>query len=88
MYDQHGREINYLRLSVTGRCNLSCFYCMPDADSKPCGGTDLLTHEEMCRLCEMFAVYGGIKKIRLTGGEPLVKDDTTDLIRFLNKSLL
>jgi cyclic pyranopterin phosphate synthase len=72
MIDAHGRKVNYLRLSVTDRCNLRCRYCMP-ADGVP-----LLPHGEILRYEELFlvartAVSLGIEKIRVTGGEPLVR---------------
>ncbi|RNC65251.1 MAG: GTP 3',8-cyclase MoaA [Desulfuromonadales bacterium] len=72
LIDSHGRRINYLRLSVTDRCNLRCRYCMP-AD-----GVDKLTHDAILSYEELFqvaraAVAIGVEKIRITGGEPLVR---------------
>ena len=72
LYDNHGREINYLRLAVTDRCNLRCFYCMPEEGIKYVPRTDLLTYEEMLRLLGVVAEMG-INKIRITGGEPFVR---------------
>lgn len=72
MVDRFGREINYLRLSVTDRCNLRCRYCMPESGicKKQCA--DMMTEEEMIQAVEAAAALG-IKKVRITGGEPLVK---------------
>ncbi len=72
--DKHGRKINYLRLAVTDRCNLRCFYCMPEEGIDWLGRSELMTYEEMLRLCAVF-VSMGIEKIRLTGGEPFVRKD-------------
>jgi cyclic pyranopterin phosphate synthase len=70
--DSHGRRINYLRLSVTDRCNLRCQYCMP-ADGVPkLSHSDILSFEELQRIAEQ-SVALGIEKIRITGGEPLVR---------------
>lgn len=70
--DRHGRNINYLRLAVTDRCNLRCFYCMPEEGIDWLGRKELMSYEEMLRLCAVF-VPMGIQKIRLTGGEPFVR---------------
>ena len=72
IYDNHGREINYLRLAVTDRCNLRCFYCMPEEGIKYVPKDDLLTYEEMKRIVALVAKLG-ISKIRITGGEPFVR---------------
>ena len=70
--DRHGRTINYLRLAVTDRCNLRCFYCMPEEGLDWLGRQELMTYEEMLHLCSVF-VKMGIEKIRITGGEPFVR---------------
>ena len=72
MVDNYGREINYLRLSVTERCNLRCRYCMPENGICKKSHDAMLTEEEMIRAVEAAASLG-ITKLRLTGGEPLVK---------------
>lgn len=77
--DNHGRTINYLRLAVTDRCNLRCFYCMPEEGLDWLSRKEILTFEEMLRLCSLF-VKMGIEKIRITGGEPFVR---TDIMQFL-----
>jgi molybdenum cofactor biosynthesis protein A len=80
LYDNHNRTINYLRLAVTDRCNLRCFYCMPEEGIKYLPKKALLTFEEIERLVSLLAGMG-ISKIRLTGGEPFVRTDLMDLIR-------
>ena len=82
MIDTHGRNIDYLRVSVTDRCNLRCRYCMPAE------GISLLRHEDILSFEDIFeitkaAVKMGIKKVRLTGGEPLVRRGIVDLVRLL-----
>ena len=84
LIDKFGREINYLRISVTDRCNLRCIYCMPSCGiiSKP--HEDLLSFEEIARVVRAAARLG-IDRIRLTGGEPLVRKGLVGLVRSLNK---
>ena len=72
LYDSYGRTINYLRLSVTDRCNLRCMYCMPAAGIPAVQHKDVLSYEELLRVSEA-AVAIGVEKIRVTGGEPLVR---------------
>jgi len=72
LIDSHGRRINYLRLSVTDRCNLRCSYCMPPEGVPLLQHGDILEYEELYRLASE-AVALGIEKIRITGGEPLVR---------------
>src|SRR5690606_25744259 len=79
IYDNHGRPINYLRLAVTDRCNLRCFYCMPEEGIRYLPKKELLTYEEMERLAQVLAGMG-VNKIRITGGEPFMRKD---LINFL-----
>ena len=80
LFDNHGRPINYLRLAVTDRCNLRCFYCMPEDGIRYMPKKDLLTFEEITRLISIVASLG-ITKVRLTGGEPFVRTDLMKLIR-------
>jgi molybdenum cofactor biosynthesis protein A len=80
LFDNHGRPINYLRLAVTDRCNLRCFYCMPEEGIRYLPKKDLLTFEEIHRLISLMASMG-ITKVRLTGGEPFVRTDLMNLIR-------
>ena len=80
MRDNFGREINYLRISVTDRCNLRCRYCMPaDGFSNIIPREQILSFEEIVRITQAAARLG-ISKIRLTGGEPLVRHGIVDLI--------
>lgn len=72
MKDYLNREINYMRLSVTDRCNLKCFYCRPSDDNDFLPYEDLLTYEELLKLIQM-ALELGITRFRLTGGEPLLR---------------
>ena len=81
--DSQGRTINYLRLSVTDRCNLNCSYCSPLNKNKALH-KDILSYEEMIRLAKLYA-ENGIEKIRLTGGEPLMRKDLYFLISELKK---
>ena len=80
IFDNHNRPINYLRLAVTDRCNLRCFYCMPEEGIKYLPRKALLTFEEIERLITIMASLG-ITKVRLTGGEPFVRTDLMKLIR-------
>ena len=80
LYDNHGRLINYVRLAVTDRCNLRCFYCMPEEGIKFLPREDLLSYEEMLRMIRLLADMG-IEKVRLTGGEPFVRRDLMGFVR-------
>lgn len=80
MIDKIGREIEYLRLSITDRCNLRCQYCMSERNMNFLPKDELLTVEEIKRLVKIFSKIG-IKKIRLTGGEPLVRKNFTDILK-------
>lgn len=82
MRDSFGREIRYLRLSITDRCNLRCRYCMPDEGVPPTAHDDLLRYEELLRIASA-AVSLGIDRFKVTGGEPLVRRGCTDFIRAL-----
>jgi GTP 3',8-cyclase len=74
LYDNHGRQLRYLRLAVTDRCNLRCFYCMPEEGLQFSKRSQVLTYEEMIRLVNILAGLG-ISKVRITGGEPFVRKD-------------
>lgn len=80
MIDNYKRKIDYIRISVTDRCNLRCFYCMPKEGVKPLKHVDILTFDEIVRLCRCFAEFG-VNKIKLTGGEPLVRKNLVGLVR-------
>jgi len=85
MIDRFGRTISYLRVSVTDRCDLRCFYCMSE-DMTFLPKADLLTLEELDRLCSAF-IARGVKKLRLTGGEPLVRRNLMSLVRSLSRHM-
>jgi GTP 3',8-cyclase len=85
MVDPFGRTIRYLRVSVTDRCDLRCFYCMSE-DMTFLPKADLLTLEELDRLCSAF-IAKGVRKLRLTGGEPLVRRNVMSLVRSLSRHL-
>ena len=83
MLDQYGRSIDYLRISVTDRCNLRCRYCMPEpVDAVQ--HADILRYEEILRICRA-AIELGITKFKVTGGEPLVRAGCTEFIAELKK---
>lgn len=82
--DNHGRTINYVRLAVTDRCNLRCFYCMPEEGIQYVKKDELLSFEEMERLMRIM-VPMGIHKVRITGGEPFVRKEMMDFLRVLSK---
>ncbi len=85
MIDPFGRSISYIRVSVTDRCDFRCVYCMAE-DMAFLPKSDLLTLEELDRLCSAF-VRKGVRKIRLTGGEPLVRRNVLSLFRNLSRHL-
>ena len=74
-----GRPLRSLRLSVTDRCNFRCQYCMPEADYVWIPREELLTFEELGRLVEVFSSLG-VDRVRLTGGEPLLRRDLAGLV--------
>ncbi len=80
--DTLGRPLRNLRLSVTDRCNLRCQYCMPEEEYTWLPRNDMLTFEEMAHLVDVFADLG-VDKVRLTGGEPLLRRDLDRLVRLL-----
>ena len=83
MLDQYGRKIDYLRISVTDRCNLRCRYCMPEPMAAV-RHEDILRYEEILRICRAAAKLG-ITKFKVTGGEPLVRAGCTEFIAELKK---
>jgi cyclic pyranopterin phosphate synthase len=85
LVDPFGRAISYLRVSVTDRCDLRCVYCMSE-DMHFLPKRDLLTLEELDRVCTVF-VERGVRKLRITGGEPLVRRDIMTLFRSLSRHL-
>src|SRR6056297_1260290 len=84
MLDQFKRHINYLRISVTDKCNLRCRYCMPEEGIPLLQHKDILSFEEI-RDIARYGLKNGITKIRLTGGEPLVRRDILKLVKMLGE---
>ena len=85
MIDPFGRAIDYLRVSVTDRCDFRCVYCMAE-DMTFLPKRDLLSLEELDRLCTVF-IEKGVRRLRLTGGEPLVRKNIMHLVRQLSRHL-
>lgn len=84
LIDQYNRVHDYLRISLTDNCNLRCFYCMPEEDYAFMPNKQLMQKEEIVSIATLF-VQQGVKKIRLTGGEPLVRKDAAEIIQALGK---
>jgi GTP 3',8-cyclase len=84
MFDRFNRKINYLRISVTDRCNLRCVYCMPEAGITLLSHKDILSLEKMAEVVRI-AVAMGIKKVRITGGEPLVRKGVVSLVKMISE---
>lgn len=83
MLDKFGRKIDYLRISVTQNCNLKCIYCIDDNNILSTYNNDILSDDEIIKIVKQCAILG-IKKIRITGGEPLVRKNIENLIYKLN----
>lgn len=84
MYDQYNRKIDYLRISLTDRCNLHCRYCQPDV-SEHVPHNEILRYEELLRICRA-ALQLGISKFKITGGEPLLRKGCSDFIASLKQT--
>ena len=84
MLDQYGRKIEYLRISVTDRCNLRCVYCMPEEGVEQVSHSEILSFDEMTRICRICAKLG-ITRVKLTGGEPLVRKGLGSLLRSIRE---
>jgi cyclic pyranopterin phosphate synthase len=82
LVDRYGRKIDYLRISITDHCNLKCYYCTPFSGRSHLERAEILTYEEMLRVARAAAAVG-ITKIRITGGEPLVRKGVVDFCRML-----
>ena len=82
MKDQHGRSIEYLRISVTDRCNFRCVYCMPEAGLDWLPKQEILTYEEITEVVRQLAPLG-LRRLRITGGEPTIRPDLVKLIAML-----
>lgn len=84
LQDRHGRHIDYVRISVTERCNFRCVYCMPAQGDPFARQPELLTNPEIISVANVL-VEGGVKKIRITGGEPLIRSEVPELIEHLHQ---
>ncbi|WP_299825634.1 radical SAM protein, partial [uncultured Phascolarctobacterium sp.] len=84
MYDQYNRKIDYLRISLTDRCNLHCRYCRPEV-SEHVPHNEILRYEELWRICRA-ALQLGILKFKITGGEPLLRKGYSDFIAGLKQT--
>lgn len=84
LIDRHGRQVTYLRLSITDRCNLRCRYCMPEKGVRVLGHGEILTYEELERVSGIFMALG-VGKIRITGGEPFVRKGCVDFMARLRE---
>ena len=80
MIDKYQRKIEYVRISLTDRCNLRCRYCMPEGGVEKLSHAEILTFDEVVRVVQALAALG-VRKVRLTGGEPLVRRGIVDLVR-------
>ena len=84
MLDRFNRKLDYLRISVTDRCNLRCTYCMPEEGIKLFSHEDILSFDDIAGFTGV-AVSMGITKVRITGGEPLVRKGITNLVSMISK---
>src|SRR5437899_12657068 len=84
LVDSYGRVADDLRISVTDRCNFRCIYCMPAEGLKWLAREDILRYEEIVRLARIFVERYGVRTIRITGCEPLVRDKLEELIWMIN----
>ena len=81
-FDQFGRRIEYLRISVTDKCNFRCLYCMPEKGLQWLPKSELLTYEEIAGIAAQLAELG-LRRIRITGGEPTIRPQLTHLVEQL-----
>ncbi len=85
LIDAYARRINYLRVSVTDHCNYRCHYCRPKEDKTASQRIDILSYEEIARIVDIFANLG-VYKVRITGGEPLLRKDIIKLVELIKKN--
>jgi cyclic pyranopterin phosphate synthase len=83
LIDGFGREVNYLRISVTERCNFRCQYCMPEKPFSWVPKENIMSYEDMFKFVQV-AIDNGVNKIRITGGEPLLREGLSDFIKMIN----
>ena len=84
MFDRFNRKLDYLRISVTDRCNLRCTYCMPVEGIRLFQHNEILSFDEIAGFTRV-AVEKGVRKVRITGGEPLVRKEITTLVRMISE---
>ncbi len=84
LIDSQGRNITYLRVSITDRCNLRCVYCMPEKGVKPLSHNEIISYEDILRFVNILANHG-VNKVRITGGEPLVRKGVAGFVESLSK---
>lgn len=84
LFDAFGRKHDYLRLSITDSCNFRCLYCMPDEPFKSTPSIELMNSQEIFEISKVFVQHFGVNKIRITGGEPLVRNDFGKIIEQLS----
>ncbi len=84
MFDSYNRSLNYLRVSVTDRCNLRCIYCMPAEGIRLIDHSDILSFEEIYKVI-LEGIHLGITKVRITGGEPLVRKGVVNLVKMVSQ---
>jgi len=85
MLDRYGRRIDHLRLSVTDRCGLRCFYCMPDGDAPRVSRDEILSFEEIAGIVGRLRERFGLSRVRITGGEPLLRPHLAQLVELLHR---
>ena len=83
LIDKFNRHLNYLRISITDRCNLKCMYCMPPGSIPRLSHDEILRYEEIIRIIKV-GIRLGISKVRITGGEPLVRKGVYDFLEQLS----
>lgn len=83
MFDKNNRHINYLRISITDHCNLRCQYCLPETDNSFSNKNDLLNADDIEKIVRATALIG-IEKVRITGGEPLIRTDFLEILKRIN----
>ena len=86
MKDAYNRKIDYLRISVTDRCDLRCKYCMPESSVKSLAHRGITYYEEILRIAGKCSARLGVRSIKITGGEPLVRSNVIDLIVKLKRT--
>jgi len=84
LLDLYGRNIDYIRISITDKCNFRCKYCMPEGEGNTLLNKEILTFDEIIKICKSASNLG-IRKVKITGGEPLLREDVIDLIKCIKE---